>query len=146
MVLILLLTLFKIGFIKHRLLYCWSNTHTNMAANITVFPFATLKWSYLLSRVKLWNHYRYMLMAFLWSNGWEICFLASLFLKHQAYLPCITNQNKEDNRYGMIGLCPVVIYQNRRKIKRKCTGRIITLDYQKLLRPLGVQEVTSLLW
>ncbi len=50
--------------------------------------------------------------VFRWCNAWEICFISckqkdnsttqpetcvstSLFTKYQAYLPCITNQNKE---------------------------------------------------
>ncbi len=33
--------------------------------------------------------------------------ITSLFTKCQAYLPCITNQNKEDKRHGMMGWRPV---------------------------------------
>ncbi len=35
-------------------------------------------------------------------------------------------------------IAPSGKHQNRRKIKRECTGRIITLGYQNLLSPLGV--------
>ena len=37
------------------------------------------------------------------SDKSELLLFTSLFTKHQAYLPCITNQNKEDKRYGVIG-------------------------------------------
>ncbi len=102
-----------------------------------IFFFSTFVYTCLLVTPQHWELPRHLMpfvCVFWWCNAWEISFilckqrdnsklmtqtikslrsllLTSLFTKHQAYLPCITNQNKEDKRHGMTGWRPVITFR-----------------------------------